>query len=100
VITQAVVIGNVTLGRATQLRAEVDLPPEKIREVRYTESGFPWMGISGLGYNSELQCWTAGVQPGPRDRIQESEYIYVWAVGEDGLHSDYYPVKVGWDFKQ
>lgn len=100
VITQAVVIGNVTLGRATQLRAKVDLPPEKIREVKYTESGFPWMGISGLGYNNELQCWTADVQPGSRDRIQESEYIYVWAVGKDGLHSDYYPVKVGWDFKQ
>ncbi|MCX5653111.1 MAG: hypothetical protein NTY65_00450 [Planctomycetota bacterium] len=97
-ITEALVTGNVTLGRSTQLRVKVDLPCEKIREVKYTESGFPWMSISGLGYNRDLKCWTADVRPGPRASIQESEYIYVWAVGTDGLHSDYYPVKVGWDF--
>jgi hypothetical protein len=98
-ITQARVIGNVTLGKATQLRVNVDLPPEQLREVLYTESGFPWMGIHGLGYHRDLRCWTADVAPGNRVSIQESEYLYVWAVGRDGLHSDYYPVKVGWDFK-
>ena len=58
------------------------------------------MSISGLGYNRDLQCWTADVRPGGRATIQEDEYIYVWAVGTDGLYSDYYPVKVGWDFVQ
>jgi hypothetical protein len=36
--------------------------------------------------------------PGNRAAIQEGEYIHVWAVDRDGLHSDYYPVRVGWDF--
>ena len=98
VITQAMVTGNVTLTRPTQLQVSIDLPPDKIREVNYTESGFAWMSISGLGYNQGLKCWTADVRPGPRASIQESEYIYVWAVGTNGLHSDYCPVKVGWDF--
>jgi|GEM_PF-900993 len=98
VITQALVTGNVTLTEPTQLQATMDLPPDKIREVNYTESGFPWMSISGLGYNQGLRCWTADVRPGPRAAIQESEYIYVWAVGADGLHSDFFPVRVGWDF--
>ena len=99
VITDARVTGNVTLRKSTQLRVKVDLPPEKIRTVTYSHSGFPWMGKVGLKYNKKLQCWVAGVRPGARWRIQESEYIYVWAVGRDGLHSDYYPVKVGWDFQ-
>ena len=98
VITQAMVTGNVTLTRPTQLQVSIDLPPDKIREVNYTESGFPWMSITGLGYNPGLKCWTADIRPGSRATIQESEYIYVWAVGADGLHSDYCPVKVGWDF--
>jgi hypothetical protein len=97
-ITQASVAGNVTLGKATQLQVKIDLPPDKVREVKYTESGFPWMGIHDLRYNADLRCWTGDVAPGNRAAIQESEYIHVWAVGNDGLHSDYYPVKVGWDF--
>jgi hypothetical protein len=99
VITEAKVTGNVTPGTATQLRVKLDLPPDLVREVMYTESGFPWMGIHGLGFDRDLQCWTADVVPGNRAAIQESEYIYVWAVGRDGLHSDYCPVKVAWDFK-
>lgn len=97
-ITQASVAGNVTLGKATQLQVKIDLPPDKVREVKYTESGFPWMGIHDLRYNADLRCWTGDVAPGNRAAIQESEYIHVWAVGNDGLYSDYYPVKVGWDF--
>jgi len=99
VITEAAVTGNVTLAKATHLRVKIDLPPDKLREVKYTESGFPWMGIHDLRYDKDLRCWTGEVAPGNRARIQESEYIHVWAVGRDGLHSDYYPVKVGWDFK-
>ena len=57
------------------------------------------MSNSSLSYNKELQCWTAEVQPGSRETIQESEYIHVWAVGKDGLRSDSYPVKVGWEFQ-
>jgi hypothetical protein len=99
VITEAKVTGNVTLTKATQLRVKVDYPPDKIREVKYTESGFPWMGIHDLRYNADLDCWTGDVAPGNRAAIQESEYIHVWAVGRDGLHSDYRPVKVGWEFE-
>ena len=98
VITDAKVTGNVTLSRPTQLRVRVDVPPEKLRAVNYTESGFGWMGIHALGYDGTLGCWTGQVVPGNRAAIQESEYIHVWAVDRDGLHSDYYPVKVGWDF--
>ncbi|MCX6872785.1 MAG: hypothetical protein NTW21_03110 [Verrucomicrobia bacterium] len=98
VITQASVTGNVTLGKAIQLQVKIDLPPDKVREVKYTESGFPWMGIHDLRYNADLRCWTGDVAPGNRAAIQESEYVHVWAVGNDGLYSDYYPVKVGWDF--
>lgn len=99
IITEARVTGNVTLKKSTQLRVKVDLPPEKIQTVTYTHSGFPWMGKVGLGYNRKLQCWIANVTPGNRASIQESEYIYVWVVGRNGLYSDYYPVKVGWDFQ-
>ena len=38
------------------------------------------------------------VTPGNRAAIQENDFIYIWAEGTDGLRSDYYPVKVGWDF--
>jgi hypothetical protein len=98
-ITEARVTGNVTLSKGTQLQVKTDLPPEMVREVRYTESGFPWMGIHDLRYSVDLGCWTAEVVPGKRAAIQESEYIYVWAIGRDGLYSDFYPVKVGWDFR-
>lgn len=98
VITKAFVTGNVTLSKPTQLKVKVDLPPDQIREVKYTESGFPWMGIHDLNYNSDTGYWEGLVIPGPRKTIPEFEYIYIWAVRNDGLHSDYYPVKVGWDF--
>ncbi len=99
IIIEAWVTSNVTLTKATQLRVKVDLSHEKIHSVTYSHSGFPWMGNVELKYDEELKCWVANVKPGARDSIQESEYIYVWAVGCDGLYSDYYPVRVGWDFK-
>lgn len=97
-ITHASVTGNVTLTRSTQLHVHIDQPPEALQQVLYTHSGFPWMGIIALAYDPALACWVAEVKPGARAAIQENELIYVWAVGRDGLHSDYYPVKVGWDF--
>jgi hypothetical protein len=97
-ITAAFVTGNVTLARPALLRASVDRPPAELQQVLYTHSGFPWMGVVPLAYDAGLDCWAAEVQPGPRAAIQESEYIYVWAISCDGLYSDYYPVKVGWDF--
>ena len=57
------------------------------------------MGKVALTYDEELKRWIADVKPGDRWRIQESENIYVWAVGIDGLYSEFYPVKVGWDFE-
>jgi len=86
------------LTREAELRVRVDLPPEKIRRVMFFESGFEWMGQHPLGFDQTQQCWTAKVKPGDRARIQENEHIYVWAEGADGLRSEYYPVKVGWDF--
>lgn len=56
------------------------------------------MGIIALAYAPALACWVAVVKPGAWAAIQENELIYVWAVDNDGLHSDYYPVNVGWDF--
>ena len=56
------------------------------------------MGVVALEYCQLLACWVAEVEPGARSAIQESEMIYVWAVGCDGLLSDYYPVRIGWDF--
>ena len=99
VITDARVMGNVTLKKSTQLRVKVNLSPENIQSVTYSHSGFPWMGKVGLRYNEDIRCWIANVEPGDRWRIQESEYIFIWAVSRDGLYSDFYPVKVGWDFK-
>jgi hypothetical protein len=78
----------------------VDQPPDALQQVFYTHSGFPWMGIVALAYDPALACWVAEVKPGARAAIQEHETIYVWAVGRDGLQSDYYPVKVGWDFSE
>ena len=97
-IIHASVTGNVTLTQSTQLHVHVDQPPAVLQQVRYTHSGFPWMGIVALAYHPALACWVAEVKPGTRAAIQENELIYVWAVGRDGLQSDYYPVKVGWDF--
>ena len=97
-VTEANMMAHVTLQAGAELRVKIDLPPEKISRVMFFESGFGWMGQHGLGYNKESQCWTARVTPGNRASIQENEYIYVWAEGNDGLRSEYHPVKVGWDF--
>lgn len=99
-ITRAFVTGNVTLTQSTQLQVHVDQPPESLRQVSFTHSGFPWMGIVELTNDPALVCWVAEVKPGVRAAIQESEMIYVWAVGRDGQHSGYYPVRVGWDFSE
>jgi hypothetical protein len=98
VVTEAKMMGNVTLKRAAELRANVNLPPEKIRRVMFFESGFPWMGQHPLKYNDTLRCWVAMVKPGKRAAIQEHEEIYVWAEADSGLRSEYVPVKAGWDF--
>ena len=97
-VIEATMMDNVTLREAAELRVKLDLPPEQIRRVMFFESGFGWMGQHGLNYSPEAQSWTGTVTPGNRAAIQENEYVYVWAEGADGLRSDYYPVKVGWDF--
>ncbi len=97
-VIEAKMMDNVTLREAAELRVKLDLPLEQIRRVMFFESGFGWMGQHGLSYNPEAQCWTGAVTPGNRATIQENEYVYVWAEGVDGLRSEYYPVKVGWDF--
>ena len=97
-VIEATMMGRVTLKDGAELRVKLEGPPEKIRRVMYFESGFPWMGQHGLGYSPAGRCWTAVVSPGNRAAIQENEDIYVWAEGTDGLRSEYYPVKVGWDF--
>lgn len=91
-------LANVTLADAAELRAKVDLPFEKIRRVMYFESGFGWMGQHPLSFDPANQNWGAQVGPGNRAAIREHHEIYVWAVATDGLWSEYYPVKVGWDF--
>tara|TARA_Y100001970_G_C14068270_1_gene767931 strand:- start:706 stop:1149 length:444 start_codon:yes stop_codon:yes gene_type:complete len=98
-ITNARVVDNVSEGRNTQIEVSLDLPPDKINSVTYSHSGFPWMGKVSFKYNHEKKLWVADIIPGERWKIQESEYIYVWAVGKNGLYSEFYPVKIGWDFK-
>ena len=98
-VIEAKMIGNVTLKDPAELRVKIDQVPEKIRQVAFFQSGFGWMGQENLRYDKAAGCWTAKVVPGNRAAIQENEFIYVWAEGSDGLRSDYYPVKVGWDFK-
>ena len=97
-IVDAYVTGNVTLTQPTKLRVCVDRQPAALQQVLYTHSGFPWMGMLPLEYDPVLACWVAEIKPGARAAIQESEHIYVWAIGGDGLYSEYYPVRVGWDF--
>ncbi len=98
-VMEAGMTANVTLKQPAELRVKLDLPPEQIRRVMFFESGFTWMGQHSLKYNPEVQCWTAKVNPGNRASSQENEFIYVWAEGTDGLRGEYYPVKVGWDFR-
>ena len=98
VVTEAKMMGNVTLTREAELRVQVNLPPEQIRRVMYFESGFPWMGQHPLKYNDTLRCWVAMVKPGKRAAIQEHEEVYVWAEADSGLRSEYVAVKVGWEF--
>lgn len=97
-VTEANMLDRVTLRAPAELRVRVDLPPEKLRRVMFFESGFGWMGQHNLVYSPASECWTAMVTPGNRAAIQENEWVYVWAEGVDGLRSEYYPVKVGWDF--
>lgn len=97
-VVEAKMMDHVTLREAAELRVKLDLPREKISRAMFFESGFTWMGQHGLGYDRKAQCWTARVEPGNRAAIQENDFIYVWAEGTDGLRSDYYPVKVDWDF--
>ena len=97
-VTEAKMMSNVTLTAKAELRATLDLPPERIQRVMYFESGFPWMGQHPLRYDRDGRYWSAQVTPGDRARIQENEYVYVWAEATDGLRSEYYPVRVNWDF--
>jgi hypothetical protein len=97
-VTTAKMMATVTLREAAELRVELDLPPDQIKRVMFFESGFGWMGQHPLVFNKEAQCWTAMMAPGSRAMIQENDFVYVWAEGKDGLRSEYYPVKVGWDF--
>jgi len=98
-VIEAKMMANVTLAASAELRVKLDLPPEKIHRVMFFESGFNWMGQHPLKYNEESQCWTVMINPGQRAWIQENQDIYVWAEGTDGLRSEYYPVRVGWDFR-
>jgi len=97
-ITQAYAVGKVTLSKPTKLVAKVNLPSDQIQSVMFTESGFPWMSIGRMSYDKSLDCWTADLVPGDRGKIQENEFVYVWAEAKNGLHSDYKPVKIGWSF--
>jgi hypothetical protein len=97
-VTEAKMMRNVTLDSEAELRVKLNQPSERIHRVMYFDSGFTWMGQHSLQYDNKNQSWTAMVKPGDRGRIQENEDIYVWAEGADGLRSEYYPVKVGWDF--
>jgi hypothetical protein len=97
-IVEGKMAAHVTLTNVAQLQVKLNMPPEQIRRVLFFESGFPWMGQHPLQYDKALQCWTAEIRPGGRAQIQENEEIYVWAEGSDGLRSEYYPVKVAWDF--
>lgn len=98
-IVRACVAGNVTLTEPTELQVWVDRPPAALRQVLYTHSGFPWMGKVPLAHDPVRGCWVGEITPGARAAIQESEYLHVWAVGSEGLYSDYCPVKVGWEFR-
>ena len=97
-ILRAAMSGNVTLSKPARLEVTVDRPPEQLQKVEFTDSGFPWMGIGELKFDPARQLWTADIPPGPRDRIQESEYLHVRAIGADGLCGEYCPVRVEWDF--
>ncbi len=97
-IIRAVMIGKVTQSKAASLVVTVDRPPEQLQKVEFTDSGFPWMCLGELKFDPARQLWTANLPPGPRERIQESEYLYVRAIGADGLCGEYCPVRVEWDF--
>ena len=99
IMMDASVTENVSPGKVSQLEVRLNLSPDKIESVTYSHSGFPWMGKVSLEYNDDKKMWIADIVPGDRWRIQESENVFVWAVGIDGLYSEFYPVKVGWDFK-
>ena len=79
---------------------EVKIPDyaQGIAKVMYFQSGFGGMGQHALEYDASSKTWLGSVSPGERWRIQENEFIYVWAEGNDGLRGEYFPVKVDWDY--
>ena len=96
-VIQAQMMDHVTLNQGAELRVQLDVPCDRIQHVMYFESGFGWMGQHRLDYNAQEGYWTAWIMPGNRAAIQENEDVYVWAEDIDGVRSEYYPVKVGWD---
>jgi len=101
VVLSARMLGKVRIvGGDRRASFEVKLAdyPKGIAKVMFFESGFGWMGQHGIGYDARTNTWRGTVTPGRRWRIQEHEFIYIWAEGEDGLRSEYFPLKVDWDF--
>jgi len=101
VVQSARMLGKVRIfGRGRNAAVEVKLAdyPKGIRKVMFFESGFGWMGRHPLGYNAKTKTWRGNVSPGHRSRIQENEFIYIWAEGKDGLRGEYFPLKVDWSF--
>ncbi len=100
-VEEVKMLGNVRIkGEDRDAVVEVKIAdyPKGISRVMYFQSGFPWMGQHALDYDTITKTWHAPVSPGPRWRIQENEFIYIWAEGNDGLRSEYFPVRVDWDF--
>ena len=100
-IQEAQMLGKVKIrGENRQATVEVKVSdyPKGIRKVMLFESGFEWMGQHSLSYDEKTKTWRGHISPGDRWRIQEHEFIYLWAEGNDGLRSEYFPVKVDWDF--
>ncbi len=100
VVLSAKMLGKVKIVGNRRAEFEVKLAdyPAGIKKVMFFESGFGWMGQHGIGYDARAKVWRGTVTPGQRWRIQEHEFIYIWAEGKDGLRSEYFPLKVDWDF--
>jgi hypothetical protein len=100
VVLAAKMLGKVKIVGNRRAEFEVKLAdyPAGIKKVMFFESGFGWMGQHGIGYDGRAKVWRGTVTPGSRWRIQEHEFIYIWAEGKDGLRSEYYPLKVDWNF--
>jgi len=103
IVQSAKMLGKVKItGRNRRAAFEVKLAdyPKGIGKVMFFESGFGWMGQHPLRYDAKTKTWRGNVSPGARWRIQEHEFIYIWAEGRDGLRSEYFPLKVDWSFQQ